>query len=262
MTIMLDKIRKKIQEGQIVTGYTATSSDPAICELIGLAGCDYVWFEAEHGALGLTELQRMMIGARAGGAASFVRVVDKDPRFTRPILDMGPDAIIFPFINTPEDARDAIAASTYPPDGVRGFNPQRASNYGQISYSDFPDSAANDIWRVMIIERKEGIQNIERIAQVEGVDALVMGPGDLSLDMGLAGELDHPDIEAALRHAAAVCRRYGKPFVVYPWDSLKEMKMWLGEGASIFNFGYDFPDLSKVLANRLSILRQAVEETE
>lgn len=239
MSTFLENMLGKIQEGRIVCGVCVALNDPAVSELVGMAGYDFVWIEGEHGAMGRTEMQNLMIGAHAGGAAAMIRVPYLDAALVRPILDMGPDIIGFPFINSAEDARKAVEICSYPPAGVRGWNPQRAGHYGQIGQAAYVEIAERETKRMMIVEQEQGFHNIEEIVQVEGVDFIVLGPGDLSVGMGLKGKQEDPRIGELMEHAAEVCIRYQKPFLAWPAMKEESLREWERKGASLFGFPQD-----------------------
>lgn len=239
MGIYLEKLTQKMKAGKIVCGVCVALNDPAVSELVGLAGYDFVWIEGEHGAMGRAEMQNLMIGAHAGGAAAMIRLPYSDPALVRPIMDMGPDIIGFPFINTAEDAKKAVAACTYPPKGLRGWNPQRAGHYGQIGQANYVDIAQQETLRMMIIEQEEGFRNIEEIIQIEGVDMVVLGPGDLSVGMGLGGRQDDPRIAQYMDDAAATCVKHHMPFLAWPAMQKDALKAWADKGASLFGFPQD-----------------------
>ena len=239
MGIFLDKLTKKMNDGKIVCGVCVALNDPAVSELVGMAGYDFVWIEGEHGAMGRKEMQDLMIGAHAGGAAAMIRLPYRDPALVRPVMDMGPDIIGFPFINSAQDAREAVAACTYPPKGLRGWNPQRAGHYGQIGQANYVDIADQETLKMMIVEQEEGFKNIEEIVQVDGVDMVVLGPGDLSVGMGLGGRQDDPRIKAYMDHAAEVCVKAGMPFLAWPSMERGSLKEWADKGARMFGFPQD-----------------------
>ena len=239
MGMHLERLVKKMEEGKIVCGVCVSLNDPAVSELVGMAGYDFVWIEGEHGAMGRTEMQNLMIGAHAGGAAAMIRLPYTDAALVRPVMDMGPDIIGFPFINTAEDAKKAVAACTYPPKGVRGWNPQRAGHYGQMGQSAYVDKADRETLKMMIVEQEEGFHNIVEIVKVDGVDLIVLGPGDLSVGMGLKGKQDDPCIAEMMNHAASVCVSCRKPFLAWPSMTEQSLREWEQKGASLFGFPQD-----------------------
>ena len=246
MGIFLDKLTEKMKKGKIVCGVCVALNDPAVSELVGLAGYDFVWIEGEHGAMGRAEMQNLMIGAHAGGAAAMIRLPYSDAPLVRPIMDMGPDIIGFPFINTAEDAKKAVAACTYPPKGVRGWNPQRAGHYGQLGQANYVDIAERETLKMMIIEQEEGFLNIDDILRVEGVDLIVLGPGDLSVGLGTKGRWT-PRVEELMHRAAEACVRHGVPFLCWPAMETQSLKLWAEKGASMFGFPQDSFFLSQAI---------------
>lgn len=239
MSRFLDRLMTKIENGKIVCGVCVSLNDPAVSELVGMAGYDFVWIEGEHGAMGRAEMQNLMIGAHAGGAAAMIRLPYLDAALVRPVLDMGPDIIGFPFINSAADAEEAVRICTYPPRGVRGWNPQRAGHYGQMGQSVYVEVADSETKKMMIVEQEEGFRNIEEIVQVPGVDLVVLGPGDLSVGMGLKGRQDDPRIRSMMEHAAEVCVKYEVPYLAWPSMQAESLSEWAQKGASMFGFPQD-----------------------
>lgn len=258
MSIFLDKLKKKMDQGKIVCGVCVALNDPAISELVGMAGYDFVWIEGEHGAMGRTEMQNHMIGAHAGGAAAMIRLPYREQSLVRPILDMGPDIIGFPFINSAKDAQEAVAACTYPPRGVRGWNPQRAGRYGQMGQANYVDVADQETLKMMIVEQEQGFLNIEQIVQVEGVDLIVLGPGDLSVGLGFGGRQDNPRIAELMNHAAEVCVKYNKPFLAWPAMTPEALGEWAAKGASMFGFPQDSFFISQAIMKLWPAYNQAI----
>ena len=124
------KIKNKLNEGKLIKGIFLAMSDPIVGEMAGMAGYDYVWIDAEHGPLDRQEILHHIMAAQGAGCCAFVRVPIGEPSLIKAILDMGPDGIIFPFINNKETAEKAVKSCGYPKDGgVRGQGPIRAINY-------------------------------------------------------------------------------------------------------------------------------------
>jgi len=257
MNRQLEKMVNKMREGKIVCGAVVSLTDPAVSELVAMAGYDFVWIEGEHAAYDKKDLQLHMMAAHAGDAAAMVRLTGREPGLVKPVMDMGPDIIAFPWINTAEDAREAIAACRYPPKGVRGFNPQRAGRYGQMGQANYVRCAEDETLIWMIVEQKEGFEHIEEIIKVDGVDGVVLGPGDLSVDLGSFGEYTD-EVDAYMTRAAEVCRRNAMPFLAWPAMEAESMRRWAELGASMFGFSQDTHFLSKVLMSAWPAYRAGV----
>ena len=148
---------------------------------------------------------------------SIVRIAwNETPRFKR-TLDMGPGGIMIPYVNTAEEARQAVASMRYPPQGVRGAARfHRANGFGRQFESYFAD--ANDkLLTVVQIETVEAVANAEEIAAIDGVDVLFVGPLDLSVSLGITGQMQHPDFRAAIKHVIQACQAHSKsPGILLP----------------------------------------------
>lgn len=247
MSKQLDKLMKKMADGKIVCGICVSLCDPAVSELVGMAGYDFVWIEGEHAAMGRYEMQNLMIGAHAGGAAAMIRLPYMDAALVRPVLDMGPDIIGFPFINSADDARKAVSICRYPPAGVRGWNPQRAGCYGQMGQAEYVEREHEELKIMALIEQEAGYNNLEEIVQVEGIDMVVLGPGDLSVELGYKGRPGAPRINELIDHFVEVCNKYNKPYLCWPSMTEASLKEWTDKGAAMFCFPQDSFFLSKAI---------------
>ena len=205
-------INEKIARKEPVIGTHISLCDASVTEMLGDMGNEFVWIDWEHSALDRQHIQSHLIAARAGGMAAFVRVPWNDPVLVKPILEMGPDGIVFPMVRTVEEAKAAVAACTYPPKGIRGFGPRRANAYGMISGDEYLAKVDSSFWKIMQIEHIEAVKNLDEILKVEGVDTIVVGPNDLSGSIGLLGQTRHPDVMALLDEIAEKCNKANKPF--------------------------------------------------
>ena len=204
MATRIERFREKIKAGETPFGLFITMSDMSVCEMAGLAGYDFVWIDAEHGPLDRQEIFRLILAAQAGGAAAVVRVPGTDPFIVKAILDMGPDGIIFPFINNAEIARRAMQSCCYPPDGIRGQGPIRAIQYGLLDEGEYIKDHKNRTLRICQIETVEGYENLDEIMAVNGIDSLFIGAADLS--RSIAGK--YPNGEKTLDEIYDdICRR-------------------------------------------------------
>lgn len=167
---------------------------------LAAAPFDLVWIDLEHGALGLAEMQDLAIGAQAAETAAAVRIPRWDWDRLPAVLDAGVDGVVVPTVESADQAAAVCARLRHPPDGVRGFGPRRAGGYGRVPR--FWASPQAYTACLIQIETPAGVEAATAIAQVPGVDALVVGCSDLSLALGSPQELDAP----ALRESAAVVR--------------------------------------------------------
>ena len=250
----LQKIRRKVAAGELVVGSHVSLLDPGISELLADVGYDFLWIDTEHSAIDRGSLQAHLIAARAGGAAAFVRIPWNDPVLLKPVLEMGPDGVVIPMVRTAEEARAAVAACLYPPAGIRGFGPRRAVRWGMVPAEQYIRDAASSFWRIMQIEHVDAVNNLEAIVAVEGVDAIVVGPNDLSGSVGLLGQTGHPDVLKLCDRIVEVAKRRGMPLGVSIGDDPAVVRSWIERGVDWIATG---GDTGHLLAGARRALEQA-----
>ena len=212
MNPRLQKITEKMKNGKPVVGVFVELADSSISEIVGYSGCDFVWIDSEHGMMDRREIYHHILAAQSAGACAFVRVPGVEYYQIKNTLDMGPDGVIFPFVNTPEIARRAVEACTYPADGgKRGIGPLRAIRYGVDNEPDYLKIAKDEVWKIFQIESMEAVSNLEEIAKVPGYQSLFVGPADLGMSMvGMKPEEKGPVIEDVQRKAGRLAAENGK----------------------------------------------------
>ena len=255
----LEKIRKKISENQPVIGANILLSDCAVSEIFGFAGCDYVWIDMEHSPLSYKDTENHLIAAHSGGAAAFVRIPWNDPVMIKRVLDMGPDGIIIPLIKNADDARRAISSCRYPPEGIRGWNPLRSNKYGCGDNDWYIKNVDRLVWKILMIEQIEAVENLEEILQVDGVDAILIGPSDLTGSMGVLTKTDIPEVRDIIVHIIKTAKKAGVPVALSvpsgtPAEVLCE---WFKEGIQIISIGQDEYFLAETIRNGVSNAKEA-----
>ena len=252
----MEKIKEKIKQNQPVIGTHISLSDTSITEMLGDMGNEFVWIDWEHSALDRQQIQAHLIAARASGMAAFVRIPWNDPVLAKPILEMGSDGIVFPMIRTAEEAKNAVAACTYPPKGIRGFGPRRANDYGMINNEDYLGQVESNFWRIMQIEHIEAVKNLDEILAVDGVDTIVVGPNDLSGSVGLLGQLRHPEILKLLDEIAEKCHKANKPFGTSIGYNRQTVEDWKRRGTSWIACGSDTGYIFEAGLNTLKSVKE------
>jgi len=196
------------------------SGSVASAEAFGHAGFDWLVIDMEHAPLEFTDVLHMLQAVECGGAAPIVRIARNDATLAKRALDMGAPTLMFPYVQSPEEARAAVASTKFPPLGTRGFAAMhRASRYG--TWSEFGTRANEATACIVQLETPEAVAQLEAIAAVPGVDALFVGPGDLSAAMGKIGNLADPEVRAALADCARRANAIGMPIgIVGPTPSM------------------------------------------
>ena len=203
-------IRSRLYRGETLLGTWLNLGNPLTAEMVTQAGYDWVIIDMEHGAGTEKETLHQLQAIAHTHAAALVRVESKQRQRVHRVLDMGAEGIMFPHINDPESALEARKAMMYPPEGYRGVAKMiRASGFGR-DFDAYLEQAPKDLLGIMQIETQQAIHQVEAIAMVEGVDVLFIGPADLSMDMGIFGQLQHPRFTEAVRHIVAAAEKAHK----------------------------------------------------
>jgi 2-keto-3-deoxy-L-rhamnonate aldolase RhmA len=196
---------QRLRQNDLLIGTMLTLPSPEIAEMVSSCGFDWLFMDGEHGNLSTLDWQRML-QAVAGRSAAIIRVAANSEREIKKILDIGADGIIAPQVNSAADARHVVACCKYPPQGIRGVGLARAQGYGR-NFSDYVKTANVSTAVIVQAEHVDAVENIDEIVEVDGVDAVFIGPYDLSASMGRMGQIDHPDVVAAIERVGDACRR-------------------------------------------------------
>ncbi len=251
----LARIREKVANGNLVVGTIVQSSDPLVSEIMSVCGFDFVWVDGEHPPVDRKDVDLHVMAIRGQGIAPLVRIPWNDPVLAKPVLEMGVAGIIFPFIKTAEDARRAVQSCRYPPIGTRGFGPRRAQLYSQMDINQYLRMSETEPWAIMLIEHIEGVNNLEEIVRVPGVDCILVGHDDLSASIGLLGQPKHPEVVKLLDRIASVCRKARMPFGGGGAHTDTEwIRAWIERGVNLVNVDSD-------VSNLITMGKKAVETT-
>ncbi|HEV8071164.1 MAG TPA: aldolase/citrate lyase family protein [Planctomycetaceae bacterium] len=250
----LDPFREKMLRGEVCFGTAITFTDPTITEL--LAGeLDFVWIDAEHNALSLESIQLHLMAVKGTQAFPVVRVAWNDPVLLKPVLDIGAPGVVVPLIRTADDAALAVAACRYPPKGIRGFGPRRASRYGRDSGPEYCAAADASIMVNVQIEHAEAVKNLDAILATEGLSGIVIGPNDLAGSMGHPGRPDHPDVQKSIDTVIARARAAKKFVGVGASAEPGELADWARRGVQWLMVGADFALLRKGTVQTIAATR-------
>jgi 4-hydroxy-2-oxoheptanedioate aldolase len=196
--------------GKSPLGSWLQSCAPTVAEAMGLCGFDFLVVDMEHSPIDIAEAVSLLRAIAGTPAEPVVRLAWNDQVLVKRLLDAGARNLMFPFVQSPEEARAAVSYTRYPPHGVRGVAAShRASRYGRAG--DYFKTANDGIAVIIQLETPEAIERLPQIAAVPGVDSLFVGPGDLSAAMGRLGEVGHPEVQALIAKAAKAAHAAGKP---------------------------------------------------
>jgi 2-keto-3-deoxy-L-rhamnonate aldolase RhmA len=186
------------------------SASPIVAEAVGCAGFDWAVIDMEHTPLDMMEVVHMLQAVAGTKMVPVVRIPWNDTVMVKRLLDAGAQTLLFPFVQNADEARRAVAATRYPPEGVRGMaGMSRGSRFGTTP--DYYHAANKQVGVIVQLETPAAVAQLEAIAAVEGVDAIFLGPADLSGAMGHVGNLMHPAVMDVMTQAAHRCKVLGKP---------------------------------------------------
>ena len=205
-----NRVKQLLKEGKFTCGSWVSLCSPIGAEVMGLCGFDWLLIDMEHGAGDYqTLLGQLQALAAAGETVPFVRVQANDPVVIKRVLDLGAWGVMVPGVRSVAEARAAVAAVKYPPQGIRGLAGVRGGSYGQDP--DYVRQANEEIMVILQIETREAIAEIDAILDVPGIDVAFLGPNDLSGDMGHVGQWDHPEVLEAIAKLEAAAEKRNIP---------------------------------------------------
>ncbi len=196
---MVPDLRADLKTGDFLVGTWLTLLDPSVPELLAGSGFDLLVADGEHGPVATSDLVRILIATRASGVPVLYRVAANEPVRIMHALDAGASGVVVPQIRTVADVERAVAWCRYPPVGLRGIAPRRASDYGRQTTA-YLASADDRVVCCIQIETREALDDLDAILAVPGVDTILIGPNDLSAALGHIGDLAHPEVESAIQH--------------------------------------------------------------
>ena len=228
----------KLRKGQVCLGTGVSFTDPTVTEAL-CSVLDYVWIDMEHTALTIETVQAHVMATLGSATVPLVRVAWNDPVLIKPVLDVGAAGIIVPLVRTADDARRAVAACRYPPEGIRGYGPRRPSNYGRAGGPSFCQTANENVLVIVQIEHIEAVENLDAILSVPGLTSVVVGAMDLSGSMGRMGQPRHPEVLQTIDTIIAKARRAGVFVGLATGDDPDLAVEWIHKGMQWISLGTD-----------------------
>jgi len=240
--------KRALREGRTQIGLWCALGSPTGAEILAHAGFDWVLIDTEHAPNEAPNVLEQLRALNGGTASPVVRPAWNDPVILKRILDLGAQSLLVPYVQNAEEAARAVAATRYPPRGIRGVaSLHRANAYG--ARKEYLVRAHEETCLVVQIETRAAAEQVEAIAAVEGVDGLFVGPSDLSASLGHLGNAAHPEVQSLIADIAARARRAGKPVgILAPVE--EDAKRFLGLGFTFVAVGSDLSVL-RLAAMRL-----------
>lgn len=239
--MLAEKIKQKLKEKKPSIGTWMSMAHPSIAEILAMAGYDWVVVETEHTSIDNSEALRLIIAIEQRGAIPLVRLASVDPVQAKAVLDSGAAGVIVPMVNTKAEAQLAVAMCKYPPMGTRGVGLARAQGYG-VDFDAYVTKANEKTLVIVQIEHIDAVNNIDEILSVPGIDGTFIGPYDLSMSLGIPGQLSHPKvIEAKEKVLKAVLAKglAAGIHMVQPATAVQDCEKAVKEGYTFVAVGTD-----------------------
>lgn len=217
MNLPVNRFKHALQSGQKQIGLWSHLCGNISTEILAGCGFDWLLLDMEHSPNEVPTILSQLQAMAGGTATPIVRPPWNDMVTFKRLLDIGVQTLLVPYVQTEEEARNAVAWTRYPPLGVRGYaGAPRASGYGRVK--DYGKRCAEDLCVLVQVETVQGLQNLEAIASVDGIDGVFIGPGDLAAALGHLGNPKHPEVLAAIEDAIARIKACGKPAGILTGD--------------------------------------------
>ena len=254
MQLPANPLKRALRERRHQIGLWSMLASPVATEIAAGSGFDFLVLDMEHAPNELTAIRDQLQAMQGSAAAPVVRPPWNDTVVFKRLLDVGAQNFVVPMVQDADDARRAVAATRYPPRGVRGVAvATRANRFGRVT--DYLQRASDEICVHVQIETRAALANLEAIAAVDGVDGLFIGPSDLAADFGQLGNSAHPEVRRAIDDAIArICATGKVAGILAPIEA--DARHWLALGATFVAVGSDL----SVLARQTEALARKFQE--
>ena len=244
--------RQRVCAGEVLVGTIVSLNSPQVAEILSDTGFDWLFIDAEHGAHDPLAVESL-IQATGDRTPCLVRIPVHEETWIEKMLDVGATGIIAPQVNTVAQAKQVVNYAKYPPEGERGVGVARAQRYG-AEFESYLAQANDSLLTVIQVEHKDAVANVRALAAVEGVDALFIGPYDLSTSMGIPGQVDDPAVRESIAEVLAVCREAGKVPGIFG-IAADTVSQYVEMGFTLVGVGVDALFLSQAASQALEGVR-------
>ncbi len=250
--------KERLRRGKQLLGTFIQVPHPVMAEFAGKLGFDFLLVDTEHSAMHIETVQGMLQSLASTPAYGIVRVPGISPQSIASYLDSGANAVVVPQIRTVEDVWQVQSAALYPPEGKRGIGPGRATDFG-LKILERKETPNKDVVVIIQIETREALDNLDQILDVQFYDMVFVGPGDLSMNLGILGEFSHPlltgEIERIIKKAKGLRKKVG----IFSPDVDTAIK-WLEYGVDLVTISSDLGLMARCIKQDLSSLEKVLRQ--
>tara|TARA_B100000686_G_scaffold341974_1_gene420279 strand:+ start:12473 stop:13234 length:762 start_codon:yes stop_codon:yes gene_type:complete len=249
------QLKSKLARSEITIGSWITLGHPSIAEIMANVGFDWLVLDMEHSVLELSEIQTLIQVLDMKKCPAIVRLTSNHPDQIKRVMDAGANGVMVPMIKSASDAEAAVQAVYYPPQGNRGVGLARAQGYG-AEFQKYRDWLEKNAVIIAMIEHIDAVNSIDAILSVDGIDAYIIGPYDLSSSMGHIGEFNQPKVISAIEKVLKAGKKLGKPggiHVVEP--NQEELRKRIATGFSFIGYSLDIRILDTLCRKHIQNIR-------
>lgn len=249
------QLKSKLAQAKLTLGSWITLGHPAIAEIMASAGFDWLVLDMEHSVLELGEVQILIQVLDGQHCPAIVRLTSNHPDQIKRVMDAGATGVMVPMIKSVTDAKAAVQAVYYPPQGQRGVGLARAQGYG-ARFTEYRNWLEKNAVIVAMIEHIDAVNAIDSILSVDGIDAYIIGPYDLSGSMGRVGEFNHPEVQSAIDRVLKAGNRLGKPGGIHVIEpNQDELRQRIDDGFSFIGYGLDIRILDTLCRKHIQSIK-------
>jgi 2-dehydro-3-deoxyglucarate aldolase len=232
-----NSFKRRLLDGERLIGCWCSLANPITTEVLGVAGFDWILLDGEHSPNDVISFIPQLMALKDSVSAPIVRPSWNNPVELKRLLDGGFYNFLIPFIESADEAKRAVAATRYPPQGFRGVSvSQRSNKFGSVK--DYFTGINDQICVMVQIESRKGVEAVAEIAQVEGIDGIFVGPSDLAAGFGHLGNANHPEVQAAMAQIIAAAKAAGKPIgILAPVEA--DARRYMEQGVTFVAVGSD-----------------------
>ena len=249
-------LKNKLINGKLSLGSWITLGNSGIAEIMSNAGFDWLVVDLEHSTISIEQAGELIRTIELAGVAPLIRLTSNNPDQIKRVMDAGAHGIVVPMVNRVQDARDAVSATRYSPEGTRGVGLARAQGYG-FNFENYRDGKAKKITLIVQIEHINAINELEDIINIDGVDGTFIGPYDLSGSLGKPGKWDDDDVKQALLKYEKIAQKHEKlrGFHVVPPD-YKLVNEKINKGYNFIAFSFDAMFLGTIIRKEIKNIKK------
>lgn len=255
---MASRLKALLKSGQPAIGGWIGFTDPYAVEIMADLGFDWLLIDTEHFPISRESLRTILFSMRGSASAPIVRLASNSLDHFQTALDLGAQGVVVPMVSSRPDAEQAVKCCRYPPRGMRGFAPVRASRYFQ-DIEQYVSQANDELTLVVQIETPEAATNIDEILGTDGIDGIFIGPSDLASFMGLEAQTGHPDVMRVVDSLIESAKAHSIPFGLPTWTH-DECLSYVRRGGQLLTIGSDLRYLLDSARANLSGMRRLLEE--